>query len=127
MATGFDFELIRGRYHERNGVAKDNAGNVMGIADPVKVEFYMESLDDSAYYLSKSTDAGEGITKVSPGDGTYTITFNHDDLADFPTGDYIYEIAYIDNPSAPAEVYTENPKATEEGVIRVIDSLIEVE
>lgn len=121
-----DFALDKNRSYQITGVAKDEDGSVLSIANPVKIVFRMESIYDPSKHLEKTTDSSEEILKSDPSAGEYVISIKPSDTESLPPGEYRYEVVYIDDPADPAEVYTLNPKEGESGLVELKDNLIEV-
>lgn len=121
-----EMDLVKNRYCELNCVAKDSTGAVMSIANPVEIQFTMTSIDDPTQTLAKTSAVGAEITKTNPAAGLYTIYILIADTDDLPAGYYKWEIAFIDAPLLPVEVYNLNPTASEYGTLLLKDKLIEV-
>lgn len=121
-----DFALDKNRSYQLAGVAKDEDGAVLSIADPVRIVFRMESRYDPSKHLEKTTDSSAEILKTDPSAGEYLVSIRPSDTEDLPPGEYRYEVVYIDDPADPSEVYTLNPKEGESGLVELKDNLIEV-
>jgi len=125
--SNFDFEINRDRYVELNGTAKDDAGNVMSIANPVQIRFTMTNLHIPTQTFSKTSAVITEIAKITPAAGTYKIYIQAADTKLLTPGKYRYEIVFIDDPAAtPSKPYTLNPTESDTALCLLQDILIEI-
>ena len=113
-------------FRSLNGIAKDEDGIVINIANPVEIKFQMTNLNDSAQTVSKTSAVVTEIAKINPAAGIYKVYIQAADTKNLDPGKYRYEVIFIDVPGAPVEVYTLNPTEYEKGYCLLHDVLIEV-
>lgn len=124
----YDFTLYKNRTKLIAGQAKYADGTVVPISSPKDLVFRIENLYDSSKYLEKSISGNPlDFLRVDNGtDGEYLLLIRPGDTEDLPSGDYRWELTYIDDPNDPNEVYTVNPTSSESGLVELKDNLIEV-